>query len=155
MIFDTIDHAASYKGLFPALDAALDFLSRKQKDLPPVTPIFEEETYALLQTYTTHLESECVWEYHEAHLDLHYLLSGEECILRLPKQELSAWSDFDYTEDAAISREENPNSTNYCLQPGNFVVLFPQDAHKARCVWDKPCGVQKVVIKIDCSGEIL
>ena len=94
-------------------------------------------------------EVEAVHQYIEAHrqyLDIHVIRSGEE---RMDIAETSA-----LTPDDAISKPENdfyaftdknPAHQSIILKHGDFLVAFPQDAHRVKGQVNGPSDAKKIV----------
>ena len=92
-----------------------------------------------------------MWEAHRQYVDLQYVVSGEESIgfvhlSRTIPGEYEAAKDFLPLQAAADFQIK--------LVPGDFVVLFPHDAHMPGMSFDpaKPSQVRKIVIKIRIAG---
>ena len=43
---------------------------------------------------------------------------------------------------------ELPSEAAVRLGPADALLVFPGEAHKVRCVWEAPCEVRKLVVKI-------
>ncbi len=85
-----------------------------------------------------------VLEYHQKYLDIHVLLTGEETIgwknLRDCTQEKKA---FDAENDYGLYADMP--STYITLYPGQFVIVYPEDAHAPIIGNGK---IRKLVVKI-------
>ncbi|MEQ4531483.1 MAG: YhcH/YjgK/YiaL family protein [Mixta sp.] len=85
-------------------------------------------------------------EYHQRWLDVQVLLAGEEIIRydmadasQLPAEERKP--DLFIINHAALRQQVH-------LQPGDFVVFAPGEAHQALCAVDGPARVRKAVFKV-------
>lgn len=114
----------------------------------------EAKTYVLdgddlimhVQEYITKDENEIRFENHDNHLDLHYIVSGQEtiCISRDTGDVLEQNSMDDI-------KFYDPNLKVYNkvhLQKGDFLLTAPRELHKPRCNYEKNEKVRKVVLKI-------
>jgi YhcH/YjgK/YiaL family protein len=99
---------------------------------------------ALVQRYTTKLAHEGRWEAHRTHIDLQFVLTGEEHIGVVPIGRLTA-EPYDAEKDIMWLTGDGDRVT---LRPGDFVLLWPEDAHMPAMAIDTPMPVLKVVIKI-------
>lgn len=146
MIYDTLSHAAQYKGLHSGLDKALDFLcSTDLTALPDGRhDIDGNAVYAMLMTYTTKAENNEP-ESHKAYIDVFYLLDGDEFVGIAPVEEMGP---------AVRERPENDvwfyhgKTLPLPLGGGNFMVLFPGDAHAPSIGPHGPATARKCVVKV-------
>ena len=99
---------------------------------------------ALVQRYTTKPASELRWEAHRKNIDLQFVLTGEEHVGVVPIGRLVA-EPYDAEKDIMWLSGEGDRVT---LRPGEFVLLWPEDAHMPAMAIDTPMPVLKVVIKI-------
>ena len=148
MIYAKNKDARVYRGIHPGLDRALElicpeFLSRL-KDGERVD-IDGDKVYCTRFTYETIPESESFFEAHRRYLDIHLMLEGEEhvdvshpddLVLREAKEE----NDF-YAYDGVAQYAMD-------LKPGNFLVVFPGDAHRIKVQIAGPKTVTKAVFKV-------
>lgn len=157
MIYDSIRNADNYKGISPELDKALKFIQEQEDNMSSLsdrTDIDSDRAYALRQEYVIKPVENAVWEHHKRYLDIHLLLKGEELIRQADASTVDDWTAFDEKSDSATGKHQHGNSISLYLQPGYFTILFPEDAHMARCAEDKPCHVQKIVIKVRNKEQI-
>lgn len=85
-------------------------------------------------------------EYHRQWLDMQVLLAGEEIIRydvadarQAPAEERKP--DLFIVEHAQLRQQLH-------LQPGDFAIFAPGEAHQALCAVDKPARVRKAVFKV-------
>lgn len=147
MIYAKNEHALDYRGIHPNLDLALehirqDFLSRlgeRREDLLP------GEVWCTKFTYETLHGEECFFEAHKKFLDIHLMLSGSERVEIAPPTSLEPlYSRPD--DDFYAYRGQG----HYKLElfPGDFLVVFPGDAHKIKMRASGSRQVTKAVFKI-------
>lgn len=106
--------------------------------------------FVKIQEYNTKEESNGRFENHEEHLDFHYLITGEE-ITRVTRPDSLTEIDnaLRTPDDVAHYKRFNGPATSICLHPGDYLILFPEDAHEA-CLdlTDKAIQCKKAVIKV-------
>jgi len=150
MIVDALDRSALYESMVPGMVAAFGFLRRA--DLPTLTDgrheIVGDTVYASISRLPGKERSAARLEAHDRYLDIQYLIVGAETL---------GWSvrgaathpvaPYDSARDIVFFQEA-PQFW-FSLQPGQFAIFFPQDAH-APMVGDGP--IHKVVVKIRVDG---
>ena len=145
MIYAKNKDALDYRGIHPNLDLALERLT--EEFLASVgserVEIKGGEVYATRFTYQTLPEEETFFEAHRKYLDIHLMLSGSE---RVELASPAALEQFDHQGDFYAYRGEGRHSL--ILSPGDFLVVFPDDAHKIKMRVDGRATVSKAVFKI-------
>ena len=127
--------------------AALKFL--EQTDLSTaslgrhdITPA----TYANVQEYTSKTEN--FYEAHKLYIDLQVVISGRENIFVAPLDKASGITkEYDAQSDCVLFAGASSGKA-VLADPENWVVLFPNEAHKPGMAIDAPAPVRKVVVKI-------
>ena len=67
----------------------------------------------------------------------------------MPASDLSGF-DYDQANDIAFTQEKTEGQW-VPLEAGDFVILFPEDAHRPRGYFaDAPEAVEKIVVKVRC-----
>lgn len=147
MILDQLSHADSYGHLGPLFEKGFAYL----KNFSPETPdgkheIEGERLFALVQTYETAPASERQFEAHRRYADIQYIVEGREAIYYNDVSVLKAKAEYDAGKDVTFyhDRDDRP----VFLGEGDFVVLWPHDAHKPSCDWDGAVKMRKVVLKV-------
>ncbi len=147
MICAKNSEALAYRGIHPNLDLALEhitpeFLSglgEQRVDLKG------DAVYCTKFTYSTVPDAESFFEAHRRYLDIHIMLAGSERI------EIASPADLteDETRRAGDFRAyDGPGRQSLILSPGEFLVVFPDDAHKLKMQVDGPRTVTKAVFKV-------
>lgn len=146
MIYDTLAHAAQYKGISPNLDKALDFLCSADFSALPDgrQEIDGNSVFANIMSYTT-LADNPTPENHKKYADLFYLLEGEEEVGVAPLEELGELVEARPESDIWLHRGQ---TLRLPLGGGRFLVLFPGDAHAPSIGPHGPAPARKCVIKI-------
>ena len=145
MILGKNREAAAYRGLHPRLDRALECLT--DEFLASVgTETMKLEGDALYVTrfdYDTVPFEETFFESHKRYLDIHVMVKGSERVAIAHPEGLTLYENkgdfYGYRGDAEQS---------VILRPGDFLVVFPGDAHRLKIAVDQPEAVSKVVFKI-------
>ena len=87
-----------------------------------------------------------MYEAHRRYIDLHYTGSGTERIATADTDSLTVSTSYDEQKDIGFLTGEADGCYN--VKPGQFLVCFPNDAHKVAMMADEPATVSKVVFKI-------
>lgn len=99
-----------------------------------------------IQHYETKPDHEVRWEAHRAHIDLQLLISGQERIGIAAIESLVA-EPYDAERDLLWLDGDGDSVT---LGPNEFVLLWPEDAHRPGVAIDSAESVRKAVYKIAC-----
>lgn len=146
MVKDTLAHASRYGTLGPRIARALSHAGATRfEDVPDGEyPIGGADVRALVQRYVTKPQAEGRWEAHRRHIDLQMVIAGEERMGIAPLHALVA-EPYDHDKDLLWLSGSGDTVT---LRPGEFVLLWPEDAHMPGLRVDGPLAVTKVVYKI-------
>lgn len=98
--------------------------------------------------YTTTTPENRFWEAHKKYLDVHVMLKGQEQIdiNFIDNMRLKAYK----PEDDFQSMEGEKNSM-VVLNPGDFLVCYPKDAHRTAVAAREPELVKKAIFKVCIS----
>jgi biofilm protein TabA len=115
---------------------------------PGKYPIDGERMFAIVQDPITQSWEHGFPEFHERHIDVQCLLSGQEALGFLPANiNLVPKDNFLAERDIAfVSPQEN--ETRIVLTPGMYAVFFPGELHRPCRAVDQAMQIKKVVIKI-------
>ena len=146
MILDDLARAQTYFDLEPGIVIALQYL--RQTDLGAIAPgrhaIDEDRVFALVSDYDTTSVEHSAWEAHRRHVDVQYVVSGEERFGIARLETLDA-GPYDDERDILFAKGEGEFVT---LRPGRFAILFPHDAHMPGVSPGHAQRVRKVVVKV-------
>ena len=147
MIYAKNSDALTYRGIHPNLDMALEriteeFLSSVGEER---VEIKGSDVYATRFTYETIPEEESFFEAHKNYLDIHLMLEGAERVEIAPPETLT---EFDRVEANDFYAYRGEGQYRLVLSPGDFLVVFPNDAHKIKMRVDGPETVTKAVFKV-------
>jgi len=146
MIADSLSHATLYSQLGPKFKQAFDYLRNTDLVNCPAGKyeLDGEKVFVVVQEYTTKPAEQGTWEAHRRHIDVQYMIQGEEKIGYASLGRMQP-GDYDETKDfLALSGE----GEYVRLHAGDFAVFFPQDAHMPNLAFGQPDPVKKAVIKI-------
>ena len=147
MIYAKHKDAPAYRGIHPNLDLALEHIT--PEFLAGVGPERVElkggDVYATRFTYATVPEEESFFEAHRKYLDIHIMVEGSEGVEISPPGELQ---EFDRAEANDFYAYRGEGDYKLTLSPGDFLVVFPGDAHRIKMQVDGPRTVTKAVFKI-------
>lgn len=145
MILAKNAEALRYKGIHPRLDAVLerlndDFLNSVGYE----TVKFEGDAlYATRFDYETLPLEDTFFEAHRKYLDVHVMIEGSE---RVEIASPEALEMFEHSGDFYAYRGEADQSL--VIRPGEFLVVFPDDAHRIKICVHEIEKVSKVVFKL-------
>ena len=147
MIYARNSGALAYRGIHPNLDLALEhitpeFLSGVEYERIELSG---SSVYATRFTYETIPEEESFFEAHRNYLDIHLMLEGSERVEIAPPETLT---EFDRVEANDFYAYRGEGQYRLVLSPGDFLVVFPNDAHKIKMRVDGPETVTKAVFKV-------
>jgi len=146
VVSDLLANAHLYAALGPGIARGLRFLA--ETDLASFAPGRHEldgtRLYALVSDYTPKPLAECRWEAHRRYLDLQYLVSGIERMGVSPIDRLVAG---EYQEDRDIVWLSG-SGDSLTFGAGQFMILWPGDAHMPGIDAGVPGLVRKIVVKI-------
>lgn len=150
MIFDNVKNASLYSNISSNLKAALDYMQNNNLDG------FEDGRFEIAngnviiiikKGYKTKEENQGKWESHEKFIDIQYLLEGQEQIGYCRVSNMEVKVPYDSKTDKTLYH----NCDKYFktkLYPGDFIILFPDDAHKTLIAGDEVTTNNKAVIKV-------
>ena len=147
MIYAKHKDAPAYRGIHPSLDLALDHIT--PEFLASVGSERVElqggDVYATSYTYDTVPAEESFYEAHKKYLYIHIMVEGSEGVEIAPPEALS---EFDRAEANDFYAYRGEGDYKLVLSPGDFLVVFPGDAHRIKMRLDGPETVSKVVFKV-------
>lgn len=147
MIYAKNSDALTYRGIHPNLDMALErindaFLAGVGYER---LEIKGSDVYATRFTYETVPAEESFFEAHRKYLDIHIMLEGSEGVEIAPPGDLA---EFDRVEANDFYAYRGEGQYKLVLSPGDFLVVFPNDAHRIKMRLDGPRTVTKAVFKV-------
>lgn len=151
MIFDRLEHANQYYGLGRGIETVLHFFERYEDDGVDLTPelSLEGDTIFLIGlNYTSGEEDGDKMEAHRKYIDVMYVVEGEEKFFHKSLSDVrGAQSEYDPADDC-VTMPIDPDATQVYFPAGHIAIFFPQDAHLAAQLWQKPGKVRKWIAKV-------
>lgn len=152
MIYDNIENIKKYSQIdFEIADFILG-LDKNQR----VGRVFlsdDELTFANVDEYTTKEHSNCKLEAHKKYIDIQLLLDGVEELDWVDIQGLEVSEEYDEARDVMFFAQSDAILNRVILKKGNFVLLYPHEAHQPQMAYNnQPSNVKKVVVKIPVIG---
>jgi YhcH/YjgK/YiaL family protein len=146
MVIDQLSNAHLYGPLGPRIARALDFVSHT--DLASLEPgrleLDGDRIYALASEYVSKPQEEGRWEAHRRYIDLQCVVKGRELVGYAPVDRLTAEA-----HDEAKDMTWLAGSGDFLMiEPGQFMLLWPGDAHMPGIAAGETAPVKKVVVKI-------
>lgn len=147
MVFDSIENAHLYYGLGERIEKALKFLEEMDftEALPSRVDINGDNVYALIQDYNTKDPETGKWESHKKFIDIQFVISGSEDFGVVNYEYLDITEPYNEERDVAFYEGDGDFVQ---LHDGEFVILFPHDAHMPGLAIEESEKVRKVVIKV-------
>ena len=129
MIYANIKDAHRYYSVNPAFEAAFSTLTSLNGDSE--TGAIQYDGYKVIVSKTAPMDknedgSEREYEAHREYLDIHYCISGSERIYCQDVTRLTPTTEFNTEDDYGMLEGEGYYVDLY---PGDFCVVFPEDAH--------------------------
>lgn len=147
MIFDSLKNCATYYGVNPRMKQAFDLI--RSRDWTAVEPGIHEldgkDIYVNVMERELKKRADAKLEVHNEYIDIQVLVAGRE--------EAFGWSDRadvkapqgEFNPEKDIQFFDDEPQTYYTLRPGQFTILFPEDAH-APMVGEGT--VRKIIVKV-------
>jgi YhcH/YjgK/YiaL family protein len=147
MIADLLTNAPLYTALGPRIARALEYLAATELQAlaPGKHELDGKHLFVLVSDYTTKPEAEGRWEAHRHYLDLQYMVSGIERMGVAPTIFLR---EGEYQADRDIVWLEGSGDF-LTFAAGQFMILWPGDAHMPGIAVNHPVTARKVVVKIE------
>ena len=147
MILDQLKNASLYSSISHNLATAFNYLTTTDfsKLVLGKYEVDGDTVFAIVNEYETKDSKDCVLEAHKKYIDIHYILSGSECIGTTFLTDQQPTKAYDEENDYMLFSGE---TTHQVLTPGTFAVLFPHDVHSPGIHPTEKSFVRKVVMKV-------
>ena len=144
MYIDKLENLSCYIKDEKLLKAITDFLTNAETVEAGKHPILDG-TFANVLEYVTKPFETVKMEAHRKYLDLQYVVSGEEAVL---KQDLDDNQPInEYNPDKDVVHYSPKTYDKALLLKGTFGIMFPEDLHQ--CIATvSPAPIKKVGVKI-------
>ena len=145
MIKDRLENAKIYYGLSERIKKGFDWLINTDfTQIQDGRYEIDERLYANVQTYNT--KEDALFEAHREYIDIQYILKGEEKIGIVNYNNCK--SEIPYKIEKDIEFLNSADGEWISLKEGEFMILYPQDAHKPSINLHEKSKVKKVVVKV-------
>lgn len=150
MILASLQQADRYCPALPGLDAALAYL--RSTSLSELTDgrheIDGDRVFALVSRYRTHDPQATHPEAHRRHVDVQFLVSGQETIYWTPLSGAGQpTGPYEPQRDITFYQAVTP-SRSCELYAGDLAIFFPDDVHHPGCHAGAASDILKVVVKV-------
>ncbi len=146
MIVANLKDTQIYRGIDPMLDSAINYMTPDfLATVGSQTQYLDgDKLYVTRFDYQTEpLTDKSFFEAHKRYLDIHLIMRGEERIDIADPENLEMYENngdfYAYRGDAQHT---------LTLRAGDFVVVFPSDAHRIKLQANGASDVSKIVFKI-------
>ncbi|WP_372756084.1 YhcH/YjgK/YiaL family protein, partial [Labilibaculum sp.] len=142
MIVDKIENVQLYAGLSNRIDKALNYMSTTDLVNTEIGKyeIEGNNVFALVQEYTSKNPEDAKLESHFEHIDIQYIISGEEM---MGLSILTNQVPHTVIDEKDVAFYPN-DSTPFKLEEGMFAILFPNDLHCPGMKCDENSKVKKL-----------
>jgi biofilm protein TabA len=149
MILDRLENSARYEFLGKRFARAFELLKTGNLTAKEAGnyEVDGKKLYYMVQNYTTKPTEERRFESHRIYADIQVVFSGREAMGLAPVTGLAVQTLYDSAKDI-IFFETPADYTELKMVAGEFVVLFPGEAHMPQCHWGGPAQVSKIVFKV-------
>ncbi|MEE3444343.1 MAG: YhcH/YjgK/YiaL family protein [Methanobrevibacter sp.] len=127
--------------------SAYDFIVNKAEGAAVGKYDLENGVYVSVQEYTTKARSEAKYEAHKKFIDIQMILSGKELIAVSPIEKMTISDEYNEEKDFMLFHH-NDECTDYVLEAGEFLILYPQDVHMPGVCVNEKSPVRKIVVKV-------
>lgn len=147
MIKDKLLNSSVYYSLSERIKTGLSWL--ESTDLINLADgkylIDGEQVYASVQTYDT--KDDAKYESHRRYIDIQYMIDGEEKIGVTDLSNCVSCVEYDTERDLEFY-DITCTEEYFNLEKGQFLILYPHDAHKPSISKEEKSKVKKVVVKV-------
>ena len=147
MILDRLENASRYFEAVPRFDKVMAWLQKTDVRAIPAGTVVLEENNLLIKVLDVHgkLIEDCLFETHNDFIDIQIPITGAESMGWKSKATCQhVDKPYDKSIDMALYREQATTMAN--VQPGEFVVFFPEDAHQPG-IADPKSDYRKLIVK--------
>ena len=148
MVIDKIENILKYSSIVKSVKLIKNFIdNNKLSELElGKHEIDGNNLFALVNSYETKSQEECLIESHKKYIDLQFIYEGEENIAYLCNSSAVNSKLYDLKDDYSLF--ECNDLSFFKLKKEMFVVFFPEEIHMPGVMVEKPSSVKKIVFKI-------
>lgn len=149
MILDRLENSDRYAFLGPRFAKAFELLRTGNLTAQEAGnyEVDGKKLYYMVQNYTTKPKEERRFESHRAYADIQAVFSGRESMGLTQVTGLEVQTPYEEEKDIMFFTTP-AEYTDLKMNAGDFVVLFPGEAHMPQCQWNGPAQISKIVFKV-------
>lgn len=122
----------------------LEFLAKTDfSKLEDGRHVINDYMYVNVETYQT--KEDALFEAHRDYIDIQYIISGEEKIGVTKYSDCKENIPYDKERDIEFL---NGEGEFYPMRTGDYMILYPTDAHKPSISLNEQTTVRKAVVKV-------
>ena len=148
MVLDIIDNIETYKSLSLDIYEGLKYIAAIDPNIAVGTYPINERLVCKVMEYSTVKKFKLGYEAHKKHLDIQYVLRGNERIKWSPIDEMVVKTPYDEKNDATFYEKPIDHISEVVIGDGVFAIMFPQDGHACQHYVGKSEVIKKLVIKV-------
>ena len=147
MIKDKLKYTNNYCNISEKLKMGFEWLKSNNLDAIDTGKhiIGNDGMYVNVESYNT--KTDANYEAHRKYIDIQYMINGVEYIGVTDIGECRVVEEYDNDRDIEFL-VKNGGDEYQVLKTGDFIVLFPNDAHKPSISPSKQTNVRKAVVKV-------
>ena len=148
MILDKYENKDLYVGIHPKFAKCFEYVEEYMKNPVPAGTyeIEGRDLYVMVQDSETRLEG--FLETHKKYIDVQVLISGEEMVYCDWGYGLETETPYNEEKDFEFFKDRE-DKIEFVFAGGEFMILFPHDAHKPAMIYgDKQTVCKKLVFKV-------
>lgn len=131
MILASLHDSARYEVLHPAFKTLFEYVKSHDLTSVPTERIVldGDRLFINVADATLKTPSEQKLEVHRKYIDVHFPLTGEEQCGWTPLSDLTTESEAPFDEENDYALYAEPAKSYFTAGPGDFFIVFPEDAH--------------------------
>ena len=110
--------------------------------------IDDDKLFVNIVEYETTTEEKRFWEAHKYYLDLHLMLDGTE---QIDVNFIENMEEKVFVEKDDFLPLEGEKNSHVILNNGDFLICYPNDAHRTAVKVNEPIKIKKAIFKIAIS----
>lgn len=147
MILGNINHIEEFSFLEDSIKECFTYV--KEHDLiryeKGCHEIDGDRFFVNVVEYITTTPENRFWEAHKEYLDVHVMLQGRE---QIDVNFIENMHLKEYVKKDDFLPMEGEKAGSVILKPGDFLICYPNDAHRTAVVVEEPENVKKAIFKV-------
>jgi YhcH/YjgK/YiaL family protein len=151
MIKDNLSNSKTYEKLNKGFDKAFKFLRELKNPQTGKTVIDGDNVYANINIGAALKDyNNAKWENHKKYIDIQYVLKGKEKFGYCDVSKLEKAEGYVEAKDIEFYNGKGDYDI-LTLSEGEFIILFPQDAHLPQLKTEDAAADDRVIVKVKIS----